>query len=142
MNTRRLFYALWPGHRQRDRMRDFITPVAKLVEGRMIDRRNWHVTLAYIGQFPDARVAELFEAKEAASFEPFRLRFDRLEFWPRPKIAALVPPNVPPELDRLRGEILDQRAHRLVQRFAELPPQIARSSHGVLGNGRVLLVGF
>ena len=82
-------------------MRDFITPVAKLVEGRMVDRRLWHVTLAYVGDFPEDRIGELLEAKEAAPFEPFRLRFDRLEFWPRPRIAALVPPNIPPEMERL-----------------------------------------
>lgn len=110
MSTRRLFFALWPDHRQRDRMRDFITPVAKLVEGRAIDRRNWHITLAYIGEFPEDQIDELHEAKSAVTVEPFRLRLDKLEFWPRPKIAALVPPNVPAELERLvedlQGRIL------------------------------------
>ena len=101
MSSKRLFFALWPDNRQRDRMRDFISPVARLVEGRAVDRRNWHITLAYIGDFPEARIDELFEAKSAVQMEPFRLRFDRLEFWPRPKIAALVPPTIPPELERL-----------------------------------------
>ncbi|MDH3614186.1 MAG: RNA 2',3'-cyclic phosphodiesterase [Gammaproteobacteria bacterium] len=101
MSTRRLFFALWPDHRQRDRMRDFISPLANLVEGRAIDRRNWHITLVYIGEFPEDRIDELHEAKQAVTVEPFRLRFDRLEFWPRPKIAALVPPTMPPELERL-----------------------------------------
>ena len=36
-------------------MRDFISPVARLVEGRAVDRRNWHITLAYIGDFPERR---------------------------------------------------------------------------------------
>lgn len=110
MSTKRLFFALWPDHRQRDRMRDFITPVAKLVEGRAIDRRNWHITLAYIGEFPENRIDELHEEKRAVTVEPFRLRLDKLEFWPRAKIAALVPPNVPAELERLvedlQGRIL------------------------------------
>ena len=101
MSSKRLFFALWPDNRQRDRMRDFISPVARLVEGRAVDRRNWHITLAYIGDFPEARIDELLEAKSAVQVEPFRLRFDRLEFWPRPKIAALVPPTIPPELERL-----------------------------------------
>ncbi len=82
-------------------MRDFISPVARMVEGTAIDRRNWHITLAYIGDFPENRIDELHEAKRSVVVEPFRLRFDRLEFWPRPRIAALVPPNVPPELERL-----------------------------------------
>jgi len=82
-------------------MRDFISPVARLVEGRAVDRRNWHITLAYIGDFPERRMHELLEVKEAVQVEPFRLRFDRLEFWPRPKIAAVVPPTIPPELENL-----------------------------------------
>jgi len=105
MSTKRLFFALWPDHRQRDRMRDFISPVARLVEGKAVERRNWHITLAYIGDFPESRIDELFAAKEATQFEPFRLRFDRLEFWPRPKIAALVPPTIPPELERLVDDL-------------------------------------
>jgi 2'-5' RNA ligase len=114
---KRLFFALWPDHRQRDRMRDFISPVAKLVEGRATERRNWHITLAYIGEFPEERIDELHEAKQAIN-----VRFDRLEFWPRPKVAALVTAIVPPELQRLvdalKGQILaagiepEQRAYR------------------------------
>ena len=101
MDTKRLFFALWPDHRQRDRMRDFISPVARQVEGRAIDRRDWHITLAYLGEFPENRITELHEAAGAITVEPFRLRFDRLEFWPRPKIAVVVAATVPPELDRL-----------------------------------------
>jgi RNA 2',3'-cyclic 3'-phosphodiesterase len=122
MATRRLFFALWPDMRQRDRMRNFISPVARLVEGRAVERHNWHITLAYIGEFPEARIDELHEARMAVNVEPFRLRFDRLEFWPRPKIAALVAATVPAELERLmkdlKGRIfaagveLEQRTYR------------------------------
>ena len=117
MKTRRLFFALWPDRRQRDRMRDFIAPVAKLVEGRAIDRRNWHITLAYIGEFPERRIDEMLDAKQALSVEPFRLRFDRLEFWARPKIAALVAPTVPTELEQL----VDALKERMT--FAGLEPE-------------------
>jgi len=122
VSTRRLFFALWPDNRQRDRFRDFITPVAKTVEGRPVDRRDWHVTLVYVGDFPVARIHELADLKSAVAVEPFRLRFDRLEFWPRPRIAALVAPTVPPELeqvvDKLKFGIFaagvepDQRTYR------------------------------
>jgi RNA 2',3'-cyclic 3'-phosphodiesterase len=101
MTTKRLFFALWPDGRQRDRLRDFVGPVAKQVEGRAVDRRYWHVTLAYIGEFPVDRIGELQDLQQGIAVEPFRLRFDRLEYWPRPKIACLLAPTVPPELDRL-----------------------------------------
>lgn len=91
-------------------MRNFISPVAKLVEGRATDRRNWHITLTYVGDFPVSRIDELHAMKKAIVVESFRLRLDRLEFWPRPKIAALVSPTIPPEMERvvedLKGRIL------------------------------------
>ncbi len=105
MNKKRLFFALWPNDRQRDRLRDFITPVAKLVEGRMIDRRNWHVTLVFIGDFEEARVPELSYKASQIDVEPFHLRFNRLEFWARPKVAALMPATIPPELERLHAAV-------------------------------------
>ena len=101
MTTKTLFFALWPDNRQRDRMRDFIAPVTKLVDGRAVDRREWHVTLVYIGDIDERYIPELQAAAKAVKFEPFQLRLDRMEFWPRPKIAAMVPPRVPSELEKL-----------------------------------------
>jgi len=122
MSTRRVFFALWPDHRQRDRMRDFISPVAKLVEGRAVDRSNWHITLAWVGDFPEPLIPSLQNAAADIRVEPFRLRFDRLEFWPRPKVASLVSPNVPPELAALvqqlngvllkAGIVVEERTYR------------------------------
>jgi 2'-5' RNA ligase len=122
MSSKRLFFALWPDHRQRDRMRDFISPLAKEIEGRAIDRRNWHITLAYIGEFPEQLIPALQNAASAIVVEPFRLRFDRLEFWPRPKVASVVTRTVPAELQMLvqalngvllkAGIVVEERTYR------------------------------
>lgn len=101
MNTKRLFFALWPDHRQREQLRDVINSVAKTVEGKAVDRRNWHVTLAFIGTFPAHRVSFLLERAAEIRVEPFRLNFDRLEYWPRPKVASLTAAMLPPELQAL-----------------------------------------
>ena len=121
MSTRRVFFALWPNDRQRDMLRNAISPVAKLIEGSAVYRGNWHITLAFVGDYEERRIPALVEAARAVPFEPFRLRFDRLEFWPRPRIAALVPPNVPPAMERLvealKGQIfaagVDPEHHRV-----------------------------
>ena len=101
MTERRLFFALWPSERQRETMRDTINPALSVVEGTAVDRRNWHVTLVFIGNFAERDIAPLLEA--AKGIDPFniRLRFDRLTFWQRPKIASLHPRAVPPELESL-----------------------------------------
>ena len=105
MNTQRLFFALWPDGRQREILRDPINSVAKSVEGRHVDRRDWHITLAYIGPFPENRVPILHEKAGEIEVEPFRLGFDRLEFWPRAKVAVITAPTVPPELQRLVDQL-------------------------------------
>lgn len=101
MSTKRLFFALWPDDRQRDRLRDVINSVAKTVEGRAVDRRNWHVTLPFIGAFEEARIPELKDLVRDIEVAPFRLSFDRLEFWARPKVACLAAATVPAELEAL-----------------------------------------
>lgn len=105
MSSKTLLFALWPDDRQRDRMRDFIVPVTKLVDGRAVERREWHITLVYIGDLDERHIPELQAAAKAIKFEPFRLRLDRMEFWARPKIAAMVPPTVPAELQRLVDDL-------------------------------------
>ena len=101
MSTRRLFFALWPDDRQRDRLRDFISPIAKLVEGQHVYRGSWHVTTAFIGDFEEGLIPDLQARAAEILVEPFRTRFDRVEFWPRPKVASLVAATVPLELQQL-----------------------------------------
>lgn len=101
MNTKRLFFALWPDNRQRDRLRDVINSVANSVEGKVVDRRNWHVTLPFIGQFEERQIPDLQELTRQVKVDPFRLVFDRLEFWARPKVACLSAATVPRELHEL-----------------------------------------
>jgi len=101
MTTKRVFFALWPDAQQRDRMRDAINSVARHVEGRAVDRRNWHITLVFLGEVDAARLPDLGARAGRIEFEPFRLSFDRLEYWPRPRVACLVASSIPAELERI-----------------------------------------
>lgn len=122
METKRIFFALWPDHRQRELLREAINSVAKTVEGRMVDRRNWHITLAFIGDFPVSQIPDLQQRAAKIPVEPFRLTFDRLEFWARPRVASLTAATVPEELQRLvvslhglmqdEGVVPEDRAYR------------------------------
>ena len=103
-----LFYALWPAERQREVMRDIINPAISEVEGVAVDRRNWHITLVYIGRFEEENIPGVQAAvREIGPFD-FRLRFDRITFWQRPKIASLNPRNTPAELMQLVKSIEDK----------------------------------
>ena len=98
---KRLFFALWPDPRQLETLRNTISPIARLVEGSAVYRGNWHVTLVFVGQFPQEQVADLLAAVADIKPEPFRLRFDRLSFWQRPRIACMQAMSVPPPLEAL-----------------------------------------
>jgi len=101
MSDRRLFFALWLSDRQRELLRDTLRPVLSSVEGTMVDRRDWHVTLVFIGAFPEEQIPFLQAAAGEIEHEPIRLRFDRLDFWPRANVATLMPRAVPPALEGL-----------------------------------------
>ncbi len=105
MSTKRLFFALWPDHRQRDKLRDAVNSVAKSVEGKAVDRRNWHISLPFIGEFEESRIRDLQQLTSEIDVQPFRLGFDRLEFWARPKVACLVAATLPTELEQLVADL-------------------------------------
>ena len=101
MADKKLFYALWTSHRQREQLRDTINPELSPIEGQSVDRRNWHVTLVYIGDFPEERIPGLISAMDIIEPGEIRLRFDSLTFWQRPKIACMHAKIIPPELEHL-----------------------------------------
>jgi 2'-5' RNA ligase len=116
MPERRLFFALWPDDRQRETLRNTMSPLARQVEGSAVYRGNWHVTLVFVGNFPAERVDELHEAASVVRTEPFRLRFDRLSFWQRPRIACLQAMSVPPPLEALVTDL-----NAVIERFGVAP---------------------
>jgi len=59
------------------------------------------VTTAFIGDFDEQLIPDLQARAAEIQVEPFRIRFDRVEFWPRPRVACLVAATVPVELQQL-----------------------------------------
>ena len=82
-------------------LRDTIGPALSTVEGQPVDRRNWHITLVYIGDFPEEKIPALQSAVAVIDPGQIRVRFDKVSFWQRPKIAAMLTRNVPPDLEHL-----------------------------------------
>jgi len=104
-SERRVFFALWPSGRQREALRDTISPAVSSVEGDALFRGDWHVTLLFIGALHQARLPALWRAAAEIEVQPLRVRFDRLDFWARPKIACLTAAAVAPELQHLVDDL-------------------------------------
>jgi len=130
MSTKHLFFALWPDVRQRDHLRDVINSVVKTVEGRPVERRNWHITLPYIGDIDEELIPDIQEAASQVQMEPFRLGFDRLEFWARPKVACLAVAMVPAELEKLVLSLND-----VVRSVGVTPPDRTYRPHITVSRG-------
>ena len=104
-DSKRLFVALWPDDRQRNNLSDVFPSLLTSIEGKFVDRGNWHVTLVFIGDFPERLIPELMTKASDIEVQPFRLRFDRLEYWARLRMATLHVLTVPDELKQLKNDL-------------------------------------
>ena len=85
----RLFYALWPGPAVRDALAAAARPLLEACRGRQVPKRNYHLTLAFLGGVPAARLDELHAAAGQVTLEPFTLRIDSHGHWRGPQVAWL-----------------------------------------------------
>jgi len=105
MSEKRIFFALWPNDPQREQLQNTISPIVQAIEGTVVKRSNWHVTLAFVGEYPERLISELQMAAAAIAFEPFRSSFDKAKYWTQAKVAVLTPTSISPELERLVGAL-------------------------------------
>jgi RNA 2',3'-cyclic 3'-phosphodiesterase len=90
--ARRLFFALWPAPEERRALSAAVAAAVGASGGRAVPEENLHVTLAFLGQVPVSRTAELAVlARRVASCEAHSaaariLQFDRLAYWHEPQI--------------------------------------------------------
>ena len=105
MSEKRIFFALWPNDPQREQLQNTISPIVQAIEGTAVNRGNWHVTLAFVGVYPERLIAELQTAAGHIRFESFRSSFDMAEYWAEAKVVVLAPTSIAPELERLVGAL-------------------------------------
>jgi RNA 2',3'-cyclic 3'-phosphodiesterase len=92
--TRRLFFALWPDAEQRASLAHAVRKAVRSCGGRPVPGANVHLTLAFLGSVPAARVAELRDIarRTAAGFPreavPLRLTLERLAHFGQAQVLA------------------------------------------------------
>lgn len=102
---KRIFFALWPAEGQRQRIEAAIAPHKPGLAGKWISRDNWHVTLVFVGGFPEQDIPALQAAAGDIRCQAMHLVFDRIDYWARPKIMCLQADRVPDELLGLVGSL-------------------------------------
>jgi 2'-5' RNA ligase len=103
--TRRLFVALWPADELRRDIEHETRHAARHSGGRVIPAHNLHITLAFLGSVPEARVASARECVAATEIEPFDLIVGTLSWWERPQLLCLEPSAGVERLIELAGRL-------------------------------------
>jgi len=102
---KRLFFALWPSEKQRQLIEAAIEPHRASLAGKWTPRHNWHLTLVFIGGFPEHDIPALQAAAGNIQCPAIKLRFERIDYWARRRIMCLQADLVPNELIQLLGSL-------------------------------------
>ncbi len=85
---KRLFFALWPDDESRHQI-DQINQKVSLTGIRKLIPDNLHITLVFLGNVDDETAAAVEERAAEIIAPQVTLKFDELDFWPKPKVLCL-----------------------------------------------------
>lgn len=133
----RLFFGLWPRPETAEALAQWAAPIARASRGRVTRAETIHLTLAFLGDVPEARLDDATRAARSVAFHPFRFRLDEARYWKHNRILWAGAGEVPgalPDLAAslaaaLRGEgfTLEERsfvAHVTLARRGDRPAEI------------------
>jgi 2'-5' RNA ligase len=87
-----LFFALWPDPALQQSLAETTQSVVLATAGRPVPPENFHVTLAFLGSVPGARISEVaaLGADVASQVTPpgLGLTLDAIEYWQKPKVVV------------------------------------------------------
>jgi len=79
--TARVFFALWPPPEVAESLAAIADDAVARFGGRASRRATIHLTLAFLGEVPESRLAELVEVAAGVQGAAFDLCLDRLGYW-------------------------------------------------------------
>jgi RNA 2',3'-cyclic 3'-phosphodiesterase len=133
----RLFFALWPDVDATTLLESVAAQLHIKSPGRLVHSRNYHVTLAFIGEVVESRLAVLRQIGGSLRVPRCSIAFDSLEFWPESQVVVAAAQENPPGLLKLWTQLHDAlglprtrlRAHvTLARKVAQAPVLQAMSS--------------
>jgi 2'-5' RNA ligase len=98
--SHRLFFALWPDEAVRTRVAAARIALASC-RGKAVRSANYHVTLAFLGEIPVARLDCLLALGDGLGGKAFSLNLDTFGYFPKAHVVWLGSSLVPPELTDL-----------------------------------------
>src|SRR5690242_20333263 len=85
--THRLFFALWPTEPMQSALAEVARSAVTACKGTAVPARNYHFTLAFLGDIPTARIAALSSsAQQVVPAAPISITLDQLDYWRRSQL--------------------------------------------------------
>jgi 2'-5' RNA ligase len=103
--TLRVFFALVPSAELRNALADLGRERARRLHGRPVPAENIHLTLAFVGAWPRARLDALLAAGAAVDGEAMRVTLDRQGGFRRSGVAWVAPSSAPAKLGLLANSL-------------------------------------
>lgn len=101
----RVFYALWPGTEAREAMARLAATQDAGPRPSPVPAENYHVTIAFVGSVPAARLSALRHVGAETRMARFALRFEAVEYWPKPEVIVAAVRTIPPALQALWDDL-------------------------------------
>lgn len=99
----RLFFAVWPDEAASAALARIALEVAQVADGRPVPREKVHVTLAFLGDVPPARVETAALAARGLAFAGFEFALDRVGSFRAARVAWAGSHEVPAPLAGLQS---------------------------------------
>lgn len=84
--TVRAFFGLWPSPELAGQLAALAESAAGQFGGRPTRLDTIHLTLAFLGDIPEAQLPTLCDVARRVVFRPFELTLDQVGFWPRQRL--------------------------------------------------------
>jgi 2'-5' RNA ligase len=118
VRKRRVFFAVWPDSATASSLDQLGRLAHAQCAGRRMRRDTLHMTLAFIGEVPEARIEVLRQTAARLREAPFSLQIDRLDCWRHNRIVWAGCRQTPPPLSRLAGQLAAESGVAEAREFA------------------------
>ena len=103
----RLFFALWPDADVTRQLTQVARQLKLQARSRRVDPKNYHVTLAFVGEVAATKLAVLQQIGRSLRARRFTFTCDSVEFWRESKVVVAAAHAAPPGLLDLSTQLND-----------------------------------
>jgi RNA 2',3'-cyclic 3'-phosphodiesterase len=131
----RVFFALWPDEDLRVRIACAAAALHLPGHARRVPPKNFHLTLAFLGEVSVAKLAVLLEIGRDQRAARCTLNFETFDYWPEPKVVVALASETPPALIGLStGLHQDSALHDVahIRGRSRAPPGVPLRAHVTL----------